>query len=429
MTFLTALAAQERRVLELREELQKAESELSKLKEQWMMHEAHKKRREMLSLETSSYLTEGIRESLASPTRREEYQRLQQSRVSSESQPNSRRKVLPSQRHQRTLSLLSPDRGSLRQPFPQPDDVRGSMGPPPAPLQKRHTVSMAPPPRSIGEPSHTARAHSLDMVHDGYGHELQRRPKGQDVLLQTGKQIADDFKEGLWTFIEDLKQATVGDDPDNSLRRVPSRSSDPRTPPNSKGKQREELMENRRGSNSSSASFSDRDTQSYRWSTSTTLSEPGVMTPSTAASTPRTSTRSAASLATSRLPLANTSLSSNVSPYKQSEAMNVASSSTTPSHIWGALASSTAFITQGQFKKHANALMTQVEKSLSLPPIDDPSASTTAASAPSNSDSATASAVKRHSSTSSHTNGSSKGMGQLRSRSRAGTTAKTDDTA
>jgi len=41
--FLTALAAQERRVLELKEELQKAEGDLDKLKQQWATHEAAKR--------------------------------------------------------------------------------------------------------------------------------------------------------------------------------------------------------------------------------------------------------------------------------------------------------------------------------------------------------------------------------------------------
>ena len=30
--------------------------------------------------------------------------------------------------------------------------------------------------------------------------------------MKTGKQIATDFKDGLWTFIEDLRQATVGEE-------------------------------------------------------------------------------------------------------------------------------------------------------------------------------------------------------------------------
>ena len=50
-TFLTALASQERRVLELKEELQKAETDLEKLKRQWTTHEAAKKRNELRQIE------------------------------------------------------------------------------------------------------------------------------------------------------------------------------------------------------------------------------------------------------------------------------------------------------------------------------------------------------------------------------------------
>ena len=42
--FLTAIAAQERRVLELKEDLVRAEADLRKLKVQWAQHEAQKKR-------------------------------------------------------------------------------------------------------------------------------------------------------------------------------------------------------------------------------------------------------------------------------------------------------------------------------------------------------------------------------------------------
>src|SRR5436190_17297459 len=46
--FLTTLAAQERKVLELKEELQKAETELATLKRQWAMGEKGRKRTEIV---------------------------------------------------------------------------------------------------------------------------------------------------------------------------------------------------------------------------------------------------------------------------------------------------------------------------------------------------------------------------------------------
>ena len=56
-TFLTALASQERRVLELKEELQKAETDLEKLKRQWTTHEAARKRNELRQLEPMQYVS------------------------------------------------------------------------------------------------------------------------------------------------------------------------------------------------------------------------------------------------------------------------------------------------------------------------------------------------------------------------------------
>ena len=56
--FLTAIAAQERRVLELKEELQRAETELKKLKKSWANHEVYKKKndvRMLAKLEPVSY--------------------------------------------------------------------------------------------------------------------------------------------------------------------------------------------------------------------------------------------------------------------------------------------------------------------------------------------------------------------------------------
>lgn len=35
---------------------------------------------------------------------------------------------------------------------------------------------------------------------------------GHEDILRTGKKMANDFRDGLWTFFEDLRQATVGDE-------------------------------------------------------------------------------------------------------------------------------------------------------------------------------------------------------------------------
>ena len=44
--------------------------------------------------------------------------------------------------------------------------------------------------------------HSLPITNDGPA----------EALVRTGKQMASDFKDGLWTFLEDIRQATVGEE-------------------------------------------------------------------------------------------------------------------------------------------------------------------------------------------------------------------------
>ncbi|KAI5780827.1 hypothetical protein EDC01DRAFT_667369 [Geopyxis carbonaria] len=405
VTFFTALAAQERRVLELREELGKAEYELKKLKETWTLHEATKKRRE-LTLNTGASRTEdSLRDALTSPTRREEFQRLQNATRGA----NANRRVLPSQRHQRTLSLLSPDRGRQAPSFPQPDDVNSapanSNSEKTPPLAKRHTLMNPVVSKNLeASTQSTARPHSLDLL------DFPHRKNNQDAIIQTGKQIADDFKEGLWNFIEDLKQATVGDEVprpnvpgptsapsgpsrQNVVRRVSSKASlrnnaaiakassvamqKNLSKASLKGKEPQKLEEslidfgqdddNEQDGLASQVSSQDEKEASYRWSTSTTLSEvadSGIMTPPSRVSTPRTSTSST----TSQRPSDLKPTESIRSVSKPVEKMFSNQRSSEQSPIWGTLASSAAFISPGQFKKHANALMSQVEKSFALPP-------------------------------------------------------------
>ncbi|KAH8146826.1 uncharacterized protein LAJ45_09200 [Morchella importuna] len=280
MAFLTALAAQERRVLELKEELGKAETELGRLKRQWAVHEATMKLHEITPTERLRPLNTSIAAAevgVHSPGR-EQYQ----AKVSSV----TGRKV-SSQRHTRTLSLLAGSR----------DDT------PPA-LVKRHTV-----------------AHSASSSHSDADREKRN---SQDALLRTGKQMAEDFKEGLWTFIEDLRQATVGDEAISStvnstgIRASPhgTRSTSPRvsirsgSPASSlkRERRREESLidfgdddsksttnrideeENLLLDHPSSASSS----SNVRWSTSTANSDT-LVSSSSRSSTPRTSTSSTTS--------------------------------------------------------------------------------------------------------------------------------------
>ena len=49
----------------------------------------------------------------------------------------------------------------------------------------------------------------------------------KDVIMETGKQLVGDFRQGLWTFFEDFKQLTVGDEGvgTTGLRHSPTLSS------------------------------------------------------------------------------------------------------------------------------------------------------------------------------------------------------------
>ncbi|CCC08896.1 hypothetical protein SMACR_07532 [Sordaria macrospora] len=175
--FITAIAAQERRVLELREELSRAESDLAKLKKQWATHEAYKKRGERPLRPVGPVPTfqddEATKRAVELDRRKVLLQSLQ-----NQNQPlpeNGRRRVFQGG-HARTLSLLSPTK-------PSSDFRDGS--------ENSRNVAFSP--------SH--------------------RPKHQSWAPQTASQtvgvkgIAQDLRQGLWTFMEDLRQATVGDEP------------------------------------------------------------------------------------------------------------------------------------------------------------------------------------------------------------------------
>ena len=190
--FLTALAAQERRVLELKEELGKAEADLVKLKKQWAVHEATKKKQEMRHFEPLR--------PLVSPNRDVVVEMPEQMRRTGKDEERKRaiyvrtrqpqRKVFEGGRHTRTLSLLTPT--SLANGNARSD--KKSLVLDSYDKSKGRSVPTTAVPRSSagGFPTST---HGT-----------------KDDLVNTGKQFVGDIREGLWTFIEDLRQATVGDE-------------------------------------------------------------------------------------------------------------------------------------------------------------------------------------------------------------------------
>lgn len=182
--FITAIAAQERRVLELREELNRAESDLSRLKKQWATHEAYKKRVGRRNVEAIPGLgpaaelqdEPAIRRS-AELDRRRALLGQQNAQATPE---RSRRRVFTGS-HTRTLSLLSPTKttGGF-------DDEAES-----------------------SKAESDTRSASATPVWPAKRASWASRPTQATAM----KQLAEDLKTGIWTFMEDLRQATVGDEP------------------------------------------------------------------------------------------------------------------------------------------------------------------------------------------------------------------------
>ncbi|KAL8793092.1 MAG: hypothetical protein Q9195_004298 [Heterodermia aff. obscurata] len=202
-TFLTALAAHERRVLELKEELQKAEVDLEKLKKQWSIHEAAKKRNEWRQLEPLQPLN-------SPPIDVSMYGEGELARTGRENGPQRhksittrqpQRRVFSGSRHTKTLSLLSP----------KPLIPREAL------LSDTRASAKMRPPRSKTVPDMSASIGHSSLQPDCPPSRTLMQGQPRDDIVETGKQLVGDIREGLWTFFEDLRQATVGDDIDTTM--------------------------------------------------------------------------------------------------------------------------------------------------------------------------------------------------------------------
>jgi Domain of unknown function (DUF4048) len=196
-SFLVALAAQERKVFELKEELHRAEGELKKLKRQWALHEANPNTAKWKKTETKNVETQPMQTVMASieadngvripgsvTGRRIDLDRRRA--TFDEHAKDSRRKVITGG-HTRALSLLSPTQQTYDKTLPS-----------------RPTHMDIHPPAGNG---FTKANLSL-----GRRDSNKTRHSYQDSATIGVKQIAEDIKSGLWTFMEDLRQATVGDE-------------------------------------------------------------------------------------------------------------------------------------------------------------------------------------------------------------------------
>ena len=195
--FLTELAAQERRVLELKEELQKAEADLECLKKRWASHEASKKRNELRQLEQMQILTSSLsgrgQDRLADQASM--HLDTEKQAMAPPTFKPAQRTVFSGSRHTRTLSLLSSKEPIADYDYPVRHDHRAR--------SRRDTANghKSSPIPELG----SSKDGPCDV-------DMKSRDPPKDLLIETGKQLVGDFRNGLWTFFEDLKQVTVGDE-------------------------------------------------------------------------------------------------------------------------------------------------------------------------------------------------------------------------
>ncbi|KAL2835936.1 hypothetical protein BJY01DRAFT_222762 [Aspergillus pseudoustus] len=256
-SLLTAIASQERRVLELREELHRAEAELDSLKRQWASSEKTRKRTEinhraevMQPLRSpdrvpgTGHSREQSVSGTASPAPTQvrlsrELERRQSVLAAAASagtsvSANGRRVFQGS--HTRALSLLSPTVGppSSKQSGSESGSVQDNdrVGRPP------RSATMPSVDRVVDRvPTSAAVAPTEDMITQ-WRKTMPMPPASRDLLMRTGKQMATDLKEGLWTFLEDIRQATVGDEGINATE---SRTVQPARQSSSTSRSRDRL--------------------------------------------------------------------------------------------------------------------------------------------------------------------------------------------
>ena len=201
--FITAIATQERRVLELREELSRAEHELKTLKKQFASQERQKKRAEIRRAEPMRPLVPQPDAAAVPetdiPTRRsvelDRRKALLLGQQSGQGTPTQSRRRVFHGGHTRTLSLLSP--AKTTDDFDVHEDGADDVTSPSKELDAHfnHAFSQYGP----ATPSQLSKRASWAP-----------RSTQQVSGLKQVRQVVDEFRAGLSTFVEDLRQATVG---------------------------------------------------------------------------------------------------------------------------------------------------------------------------------------------------------------------------
>lgn len=254
--YLHLIAAQERRVLELKEELHRAEADLNQLKREWARYEVNKKREDanrftrLQPLKTALPDTDRYGDEDGSSAWLQQEMERRKALMSANRTTN--RTVLPGQRHTRTLSLLSPGREN-----PNPDPFPSRAPPPRKDSLKNRARQSEDGGAQQERPPLVQRSSTTSDMHSQRGSDgltAEERNMNHEALLRAGKKVATDFKDGLWTFWEDLRQATVGEEAMAVPSQAPSKKSSTQTI--RKQSSRNSLRESSKSSNSNGAGSS-----------------------------------------------------------------------------------------------------------------------------------------------------------------------------
>lgn len=213
-------------MLELKEELQRAEKELELLKRQWVTQEAQKKRNDVRKVTKLQPLNTGLAGAAVGLDKGVEgvesasawlQQEMERRKALLSGPKSSSRTVFKGSRHTRTLSLLSPDAGGgvARElgAFPPRLDSLPSGKRMSGDREKQFHQQ-----RQMGRPQPVTRASTTpDLTTEVADHvdadgDLSAQGVDRETLIKGGRQMASHFKDGFWTFFEDLRQATIGDE-------------------------------------------------------------------------------------------------------------------------------------------------------------------------------------------------------------------------
>jgi len=129
---------------------------------------------------------------------------------------SSQGRVFSGSKQTKQLSLLTTTLGTSQPPVPTfppartPTttnvlDIRRSRDPTRKHLPTPRAHSSVPP---TLEPYHT-----LSNPHTGQSPRTESPSPQRELLVQAGRQMATDLRQGLWTFLDDLRHAAIGEDP------------------------------------------------------------------------------------------------------------------------------------------------------------------------------------------------------------------------